>query len=71
MASVFLLGALLVVPWLLTVRRGPGPDTATPAWTPPAQQPVRPWADPDEWWRESSALPSRAPVREPAPALEV
>jgi hypothetical protein len=58
-----LLVALLVVPWLLTARpraaaRAPG----TPAWTaPPPRQPMQPWADPDDWWREASALPSRLP----------
>ncbi|MGY1795492.1 hypothetical protein ACI796_16090 [Geodermatophilus sp. SYSU D00525] len=71
MASLLLLGALLVVPWLLAARPGSAPRTGTPAWTPPVQQPVRPWADPDEWWRESSPLPSRTAARQPAPALEV
>ncbi len=61
MASLSLLVALLVLPWLVAARRrGSSPAAATPAWAPPApRQPVRPWADPDDWWRESSALPSR------------
>ncbi len=65
MASLSLLVALLVLPWLLAARRrGSSPAAVTPAWAPPAPwQPVRPWADPDDWWRESSDLPSRAPRR--------
>ncbi|MGY1698658.1 hypothetical protein [Geodermatophilus sp. SYSU D00766] len=64
MASLSLLAALLVLPWLLTARRRPAapPSSRVPAWTPPApRQPERPWTDPDDWWREASALPSRAP----------
>jgi hypothetical protein len=61
-ASLFLLVALLVLPWLVAARRrGTSPVAAAPGWTPPPpRQPVRPWVDPDDWWRESSALPSRA-----------
>ena len=65
MATLSLLVALLVLPWVLAARRrGPSPAPAATTWTPPApRQPTRPWVDPDEWWRESSALPSRAPRR--------
>ncbi len=76
MASLSLLVALLVLPWLLAARRrGCSPVAAAPGWTPPApRQPVRPWVDPDDWWRESSELPSRTsrgPVDRAASPLEV
>ena len=62
MASLLLLVALLVAPWVLTARRRPAARPSATAWAAPAsQRPVRPWADPDEWWRASSALPSRLP----------
>jgi hypothetical protein len=75
-ASLLLLVALPVFPCLLTARRRPtARPTATPAWTSPApRQPVRPWIDPDDWWREASALPSRSPrpfVHRTASALEL
>jgi hypothetical protein len=61
--AFLLLVTLVVCPWLLTARRRlvsrpPG----TPAWAIPApRQPVEQWVDPDEWWREASAMPSRLP----------
>jgi hypothetical protein len=63
-ASLSLLVALLALPWVLAARRHGSPPVAARAWTPPApRQPVQPWCDPDDWWRESSDLPSRAPRR--------
>jgi hypothetical protein len=72
-AALLLLVALLVTPWLLTAR--PRSAARAPAWTAPApRQPMQPWADPDDWWREASALPSRLPrtaARRAAAPLEV
>jgi hypothetical protein len=66
-APSLLLVALLVLPWLLTARsKAAAWAPRTPAWiTPPPRQSMQPWADPDDWWREASALPSRLP-RPPA-----